>query len=79
MEEGRHVYGRHTPTQRIERGQTTQIWRRAYRRVGGREGRYDFEVFRVKDVALDERYRVRLRRCFEEFVPEVRKFCKCPR
>jgi hypothetical protein len=42
------------------------------------KGGTTFEMLRVKGVAGDERYRVRLLRRSEEFVPEVREFCKHP-
>ena len=41
-----------------------------------RYGRNDLEVFRIEDVTWDERYRVCFLRRSEEFMPEVREFCK---
>lgn len=45
-------------------------------RHDGTGRRDDFEVLRVEDVTRDERYRVSFLRRSEEFMPEVREFCK---
>ena len=60
MEEERRVYGGYPSVKRVERCQTAQIWCGVGRRIGGREGWHDLEVFRVEGVARDKRYRVRL-------------------
>jgi hypothetical protein len=44
--------------------------------VGGGQGRDNIEVLRVEDVACDERDRVLLLRRSEQFMSEVREFCK---
>ena len=54
IEEERRVYGGYPSVKRVERCQTAQIWRGASRRVGGREGRYNLEVFWVEGVTRDE-------------------------
>ena len=80
MEEGRRVYREHPSVQWIERSQTAQIQSgtlgRTGRLVGGRQGWDDIEVFCVECVAGDERDWVCLLRRFEEFMPDVREFCK---
>jgi hypothetical protein len=76
MEEERRVYGGYSPVKWVERCQTAQIWRGVGWRVGDREGRHDLEVFRVEGITRDERYRIRLWRRPEEFMPEVPEFCK---